>query len=248
MGIPAPGSVATTSAAKQRDSGEAFRTARLVAMIAAVVSGALTATHWYGASTFNEVVERITLSQSLWAAHSALGSLIVAGGALVAGTSASSLFRVPNDKPNLPPIVLGFAVVAAIAMLVCSIIGLALTPSFGEVHFHDSVWGVLTLLLAIIALGGTAVMFSAGREQSAEVLAPSVAAPSLVTIPEAHGAAVTDNASNEAAPSSAQQSRRDSDDDLLKRCPECAEWVKDAANVCRYCGFRFASAEPISNR
>lgn len=49
------------------------------------------------------------------------------------------------------------------------------------------------------------------------------------------------NVASPPAPASAQASGQDSDGGPVKRCPECAEWVKDAAHVCRYCGFRFAS-------
>jgi Uncharacterised protein family UPF0547 len=232
------------------DAPAAFRTARVVALIAALIAGALTATQWYvrsietGAGTPSEGV-------SLWAAHSALGALIVAGAVLVAGTSAASLFRVPNDQPNLPQIALGFAVVAALAMVVCSIIGLADIPpkesELSSVHVTDSVWGVMTLLAALVAVGGTGVMFWAGREQANEALALSVTEQSNVMSP-GHSAPVSPREdATSAAAHQPQDVRRDSDGDQLKRCPECAEWVKDAALVCRYCGFRFAStAEPTS--
>lgn len=50
-------------------------------------------------------------------------------------------------------------------------------------------------------------------------------------------------------PPGMQAPGQDSDGDPMKRCPECAEWIKGAAHVCRYCGFRFASTtEPIGKR
>jgi hypothetical protein len=167
----------------------------------------------------------------------------------VAGTTAASLFRVPNDEANLPPTVLGFAVVAALTMVVCSIVGLADTPtaeSFGRpsesfIQVTDSASSVLTLLLALIAVGGTVVMFRAGREHISEAFAPSTTEPPKATVRVSREPAPAAPLANPAAATSAQVSRRDSDDDPVKRCPECAEWVKDAANVCRYCGFRFVS-------
>ncbi len=219
----------------------AFRTARVVALIAAIIAGALTATHWYVFSIAGTTEGTLTKGEGLWTAHPALGALIVAGAVLVAGTSAASLFRVPNDQPNLPPTVLGFAVVAAFAMVVCSIIGLASTPEApSEVHASDAAWGVVTLLLAMIAVGSTGVMFLAGRERPSEALAPSAWDPSGVAVPESRSAATGAHVASPAA-TSVQGTRLDSDGDPVKRCPECAEWVKDAAHVCRYCGFRFAS-------
>jgi hypothetical protein len=227
---------------KHTDRPADFRTARIVALIAAIIAGALTATHWYEFSIAGTIEGTLSKGEGLWIAHPALGALIVAGAVLVAGTSAASLFRVPNDQPNLPPIVLGFAVVAAFAMVVCSIIGLASTPEApSEVHVSNAAWGVVTLLLAMVAVGGTGVMFLAGRERPSEALAPSVRDPSGVAAPESRSATTEAHVANSAAATSAQGTRRDSDGDPVKRCPECAEWVKDAAHVCRYCGFRFAS-------
>lgn len=243
LGIPPPGAVAGAPVTKKRDAGARFRTARVVALLAAVISGALTATHWYVHSLEAPKASR---GESLWTAHPALGALVVAGALLVAGTCAASLFRIPNTHPNLPTIVLGFAVVAALTMVVSSVVGLASAPAADseiEEHVAASATSVITLLLALVAGGSTAVMFWAGREQSTAALTSSAANPSRVTIPAAREAAVTATAPSVAAPMSAQRSRRDSDGDPLKRCPECAEWVKDAANVCRYCGFRFATTQ-----
>jgi hypothetical protein len=229
-----------SQAIENRDPAAGFRAGRMVALIAALLSGALTATHWYVFSLGGTIEGTLTKGEGLWTAHPALGALIVAGAVLVAGTSAASLFRVPNDRPNLPPIVLGFAMVAASAMVVCSIIGLASTPEApSEVHVADAAWGVLTLLLAMIAVGGTGVMFLAGRERPSEASVSSVREPSEV--PESPMPAPGAHAASAAAPTTGQALTRDSDDDPVKRCPECAEWVKDAAHVCRYCGFRFAS-------
>ena len=30
----------------------------------------------------------------------------------------------------------------------------------------------------------------------------------------------------------------------VKRCPDCAETIKAAANVCRFCGYRFETTSP----
>jgi hypothetical protein len=231
------------------DGLAAFRTARIVALIAAIISGALTATHWYVISV-GEATPPIEGGVSLWTTHPALAALIVAGVVLVAGTSAASLFRVPNNRANLSPIVLGFALVAALMMVVCSIIGLASAPaSDPEIieHVATSGTGVVALLLALVVVGATAVMFLAGREQSTEAHSLSATGASEVTVPESREPAVPTQVANPAVPTSAQVSGRDSDGDPVKRCAECAEWVKDAAHLCRYCGFRFASTvEPTS--
>lgn len=145
------------------DALAAFSTARVVALIAALISGALTATHWYVHSFPNLAVSG---GESLWTAHTALGALVVAGAVLVAGSSAASLFRVPNNQPNLPTIVLGFAVVAALTMVVCSIVGLTSAPAADtetSEHVATSATSVITLLLALVAVGGTAVMFLGGK-------------------------------------------------------------------------------------
>jgi len=229
----------TASVVGAPDVPAQFRTARVVALIAAIISGALTATHWYVHS-----ISGVSGGESLWTTHPALGALVVAGAVLVAGSSAASLFRVPNNQPNLPTIVLGFAVVAALTMVVCSIIGLTSAPAADteiSEHVAASATSVIALLLALVAVGGTAVMFWEGREHMSEALEPSVTEPSEITVPESREPAAPTHVATPAAPTSAQVSGRDSDGDPVKRCPECAEWVKDAANVCRYCGFRFAS-------
>jgi hypothetical protein len=129
-------------------------------------------------------------------------------------------------------------------MVVCSIVGLTSAPAADaetSEHVALSATSVVTLLLAVVAVGGTAVMFLEGREHMSEALEPSVTESSDVTEPESRKPAAPTHVTSPPAPASAQASGRDSDGDPVKRCPECAEWVKDAAHVCRYCGFRFAS-------
>lgn len=81
-----------------------------------------------------------------------------------------------------------------------------------------------------------------------EVLESSVTEPSEVTVPESHEPAAPTHVASPTSPTVTHDPRRDSGGDLVKRCPECAEWVKDAAHVCRYCGFRFASATKLINQ
>jgi hypothetical protein len=242
--LDAPVSVASALAIKDRDPAATFRTARIVALIAAIIAGALTATHWYSVSgVVNGFGEPVRAAHGLWTDHPAIGALIVVGAVLVVATCAASLFRVPSDRPNLSPVALGFAALAALVGVVSSVVGLTDAPpasTFGlpsdVFHVADSVGAIFTLAMALIALGGTTIMFLAGREDMSKASAPSVAESSDVTEPESRESAALTHITGQ-----------DSDGDPVKRCPECAEWVKDAAHVCRYCGFRFAStAEPTN--
>lgn len=38
-------------------------------------------------------------------------------------------------------------------------------------------------------------------------------------------------------PPSAKDTERKNRSDGMKKCPQCAEWVKRGAKVCRYCGY-----------
>lgn len=250
---PPPGWLAPASVTSApADPSATFRKARVVSLIAAIIAGALTATHWYSVSEGqSENGEPIKLAHGLWTEHPAIAALIVVGAALVVATCAASLFRVPSDRPNLPSVVLGFAALAALVAAVSSVVGLADTPpaaSFGlpsdVFHVKVSAGAVFTLVMTLVALGGATAMFLAGRQHLSKALSPPTMASPDLAVPETRAPAPAPQAVSP-SPAYSDDPKRDSDGDHMKRCPECAEWVKDAANVCRYCGSRFASTEPI---
>lgn len=238
-----PGNTGGKASGLFGDAPTTFRITRVVALVAAIMAGVLTAVPWYQMTT-ESAEENTSLpgTYGLWTLHPAIGGLIVAGAVFVVAVCAASLFRVPNDRPNLSPVVLGFAALVALLVVVSCVVGIGDKPAYTvtRIVYENTAWGALTLFVGLVMVASTTVMFVVGRRYMTGT-SVSPAALASETAPPRDPVPIAPYAPRDATSALSEQGLiRDAQGDSLKRCPECAELVKDAARVCRYCGFRFA--------
>ena len=202
-----------------------------------VTVGILTVAQWY--RFVDSAYKTFVYAKSLWSQTPAAAAVLDAGAAVVLSVIAYAWFRDSWDKIEVSRVPAGFSAVAVVAMLGASIAGLF--QATNSCYATENGIGCLSAITHVGWAGPTSValcvllLIAAIQVFLAAGPAPVVNASRRST-PESIAFA------HEPAPraeTAAKGSHVDDAGDLLKQCPDCAEWVKEAALVCRYCSHRF---------
>ncbi len=225
-GAHSPPKVPKQSAAGAQDAAAArFRSSRVAILVLGLVAIVGPVLPWYGFTVGGD---------SLWAAHPAAALVITLLALVGVVTAFISFFRVPNSVPNVSPVLSGFTMIAVLIGTIVVFFCAGSPPpdpvcqvlesqcfSGGSCASSDQ-WGLYLTLLVMLAATVAAIRLwrsvkAAIVLRSPQPVNPSQAQPNVVRPGMMPAVAA----------------------EATKRCPDCAELVLEAAQVCKHCGYRF---------